>query len=112
MGEGEDRRGSGTVCISLMVPCYACREFSGGNGGMEHVDREGWGSARLVGWELRDTIGNDYINCIVVTFANRSRRPPSGSARKTRCVRGDKVGTSLFELSRFRFHFLRSFFSI
>ena len=61
------------VCISLMVvPCSACREFSGGNGGMEHVDRKARGQCQLVGWELQDRIGNDYIKCIVVTFANRS----------------------------------------
>jgi hypothetical protein len=34
------------VCISLMVPCYACREFSGGNGENGACGQEGGGSAK------------------------------------------------------------------
>jgi hypothetical protein len=48
----------------LCLPRILRRQWGNGACG-----QEGGGSARLVGW---DTIGNDYIKCIVVTFANRS----------------------------------------
>lgn len=50
---------------SLFMPAENSPE-EWGNGA---CGQEGGGSARLVGW---DRIGNAYIKCIVVTFANRS----------------------------------------